>query len=385
MKHICLLGATGSIGSQVLDIIANNLDKYRLIAFAFGENTAKATQIIKEFKPEMVACQHQGDMENLSKIFPHISFFYGENGRDEVVKYGVDNPIVINALVGSVGLLSTIRTIDYGRDILLANKESLVMAGEIIMKKAKEKGVRVIPIDSEHVAISQILAGKNISEIKRIILTSSGGALLNKTRQELEAVTIEEALKHPNWSMGAKITIDSATMMNKGFEIIEAYHLFNLSLAQIEAIIHPESLIHSLVEFNDGSLLAQMGPRDMRLSINYAINYPNHQYLNIIKPLTLNNLNLSFKTLDEARFPCVSYAKWALTKGGLYPTILNGANEALVNLFLKGKIKFNQIDEKLGEILVDKELSSLAKLPLTIENIIKVDQMVKNRINQQEV
>lgn len=386
MKDICLLGATGSIGSQVLDIIASNPNHYRLVAFAYGQNTKKAIEIIEVFKPKLVACKEKTDMDKLKTIFPYLDLAYGEEGRKKVVEFESANPVIINALVGSVGLLSTVNTINYGRDVLLANKESLVMAGDIIMNLAKEKGVSIIPIDSEHVALAQILAGKELSEVKNLILTASGGSLYHKKISELKDITLEEALRHPNWSMGAKITIDSATMMNKGFEIIEAHHLFGFEVEQIKVIIHPESIVHSLVEFIDGSMIAQMAKCDMRLSINYALNYPHHQHLNIIEPLSLNNLNLHFIALDEERFPCVKYAKWALSKGGFYPAILNSANEALVDLFLKGEISFNQIDVRLGKILDNSNIIELFDmLPVTIDNIIKVDQMVKNKIYQREV
>lgn len=378
MKNICLLGATGSIGQSTLDIIKANPDKYCLKAFSFCHNINKAKEIIKDFSPLFVSSPVEKHIEELKKEFPNIVFSVNIN---DVAEYPCDNPCVINALVASAGLIPTLKTIEAGRDVLLANKESLVMAGELVMKKAKEKNVRIIPIDSEHSAIFQLLNSHNQKDINKIIITASGGALYNKTLDELKKVTVEEALKHPNWKMGAKITIDSATMVNKAFEVIEAYHLFNLRVDQIDTIIHPESIIHSMVEFNDYSIFAQMGVSDMRIPIQYALNYPNHVDNLVSKPLDLTNLTLHFKPMDKKRFEIMDKVFEVVQKGKFYPVVFNASNEVLVNQFLNGKITFDKIVEGIiNEINNTFEL--YGDLPYTLENILEVDRLVKERLSK---
>ncbi len=378
MKNICLLGATGSIGQSTLDIIKANPNKYCLKAFSFCHNINKAKEIIKEFSPSFVSSPIEKHIEELRKEFPNISFSININ---DVAEYLCDNSCVINALVGSAGLIPTIKTIEAGRDVLLANKESLVMAGELVMTKAKEKNVRIIPIDSEHSAIFQLLNEQNKKDINKIIITASGGALFNKTLEELKDVTPDVALNHPTWKMGAKITIDSATMVNKAFEVIEAYHLFNLGINQIDTIIHPESIIHSMVEFNDYSIFAQMGVSDMRIPIQYALNYPKHIDNLVSKPLDLTNLTLHFKPIDKERFEIMDKVFEVLQKGKFYPVVFNASNEALVGLFLNGKITFDKIVEGIiNEINNTFEL--YGDLPYTLENILKVDKLVKDRLSK---
>ncbi len=378
MKNICLLGATGSIGQSTLDIIKANPHKYCLKAFSFCHNINKAKEIIKEFSPSFVSSPIEEHIGELKKEFPDKLF---SNNINDVAEYPCDNPCVINALVGSAGLIPTIKTIEAGRDVLLANKESLVMAGELVMKKAKEKNVQVIPIDSEHSAIFQLLNEQNKKDIKKIIITASGGALFNKTLDELKDVSKEIALNHPTWKMGAKITIDSATMVNKAFEVIEAYHLFNLGINQIDTIIHPESIIHSMVEFNDYSIFAQMGVSDMRIPIQYALNYPKHIDNLVSKPLDLTNLTLHFKPMDKERFEIMNKVFEVLQKGKFYPVVFNASNEALVNLFLNGKITFDKIVKGIiNEINNTFEL--YGDLPYTLENILEVDRLVKERLSK---
>ena len=376
MKNICLLGATGSIGQSTLDIIKANPDKYCLKAFSFCHNINKAKEIIKEYHPVLVSTPIVEHIDALKKEFPNLVYSLDIN---EVAVYDCENPVVINALVASAGLIPTIKTIEAGRDVLLANKESLVMAGEIVMKKAKDMNVKVIPIDSEHSAIFQLLNDQNKKDLNKIIITASGGALYNKTIDELKDVTKEIALNHPTWKMGAKITIDSATMVNKAFEVIEAYHLFNLKVNQIDTIIHPESIIHSMVEFNDYSIFAQMGVSDMRIPIQYAINYPNHVDNLVSKPLNLSDLTLHFKPMDKNRFRIMDIVYTVLEKGKFYPVVFNASNEVLVDLFLKEKITFDKIvDGIIEEIKKTEEL--YGDLPYTLENILKVDEDVKKRL-----
>ncbi|MBQ8292596.1 MAG: 1-deoxy-D-xylulose-5-phosphate reductoisomerase [Bacilli bacterium] len=377
MKNICLLGATGSIGKSTLDIIRANPQKYCLKAFSFYNNIEEAKKIIKEFSPLLVSTPKKEHLEVLKNEFPNIIFSLDIN---DVARFKVSSPCVINALVGSAGLVPTIEAIKAGRDVLLANKETLVMAGELVMRLAKDKGVNIIPIDSEHSAIFQILNDNNRKEVKRVIITASGGALYHKTLDELKDVTVEDALKHPTWQMGAKITIDSATMVNKAFEVIEAYHLFNLKLDQISTIIHPESIVHSMVEFNDHSIFAQMGVSDMRIPIQYALNYPHHidnqvsQELDFTKPFELH-----FKPMDKTRFKILALVGKVISLGKFYPVVFNASNEKLVSLFLEGKITFDKIVTRIEEE-INKTEELYGHLTYNLENILKVDELVKTSI-----
>lgn len=387
MKNICLLGATGSIGLQVLEVIESmssedNFDlKFNLVSLAFGEQVESAKKIIEKFHPAFVSAKNEHDAAYLQKLYPDVEFGYGETGLIQAAIYKAENPLVINSLVGSVGLLPTIKAIECGRNVLLANKETYVMAGEIVSTLAKKHQVEIIPIDSEHSAIFQILIGNNKQDVNRIILSASGGPFRNKTRQELKNVTINEALNHPNWKMGSKITIDSATMMNKGFEVIEAKYLFDLNLDQIDCIIHPQSIVHSMVEFKDHSQFAQMGVSDMRLPIQFALTHPNHFRATLVKPLRLEEVGkLEFYPLDEERFPLVKVAKEVIKKGGFYPTILNASNEMAVNLFLKGKIPFTEIEEIIFEEL--NQGPSISKNEITIQDILAVDKQIKIKLDR---
>lgn len=383
MINVCLLGATGSIGTQVLDIIREQ-KQYNLVAFSFGSNLEKAVAIIEEFHPEMVCARYFEDRDALSHQFPNLTLTEGNYGLQEVARWGSGETIVINALVGSVGLMPTLGAIASKRNVLLANKESLVIGGELVMSEANKQGVKIIPIDSEHSAIYQLLQGQQTNEIKNLILTASGGSLRDKTRDELDEVTLAEVLKHPNWQMGPKITVDSATMMNKGFEVIEAYYLFKMPLQKIMVVIHPESTIHSMVEFNDHSIFAQMATSDMRLPIAYAINAPKHLEYDIIKPLDFSKpFALNFKPLDNNRYPLVQFAKDILIKGGIYPTIMNAANEAAVGLFLEGKLAFNQIENIIMTSTTNEMFIKAYQEPLTADKIILIDELVKKTIINQ--
>ncbi len=376
MKNICLLGATGSIGQSTLDIIKANPNEYCLTAFSFNQNLDKARQIIDEFHPNIVASPVIEHIETLKKEYPTLKI---SNNINDVAEYECTNPYVINALVGSAGLMPTIKAIQANRNVLLANKESLVMAGEIVMEEAKKHNVSIIPIDSEHSAIFQ-LVGLKPQEINKIIITASGGSLYNKTLDELKDVSVEEALKHPTWNMGAKITIDSATMVNKAFEMIEAYHLFDLKLDQITTIIHPESIIHSMVEFNDYSIFAQMGVSDMRIPIQFALNYPHHINNNVTKALDFEKLNtLHFNKMDEERFKIITIAKDVIKKGKFYPVVFNASNEKLVQMFLNKKITIDQIVTRI-EQEINKTEELYGHLTYNLENILKVDELVKNNI-----
>lgn len=381
MIELCLLGATGSIGGQVLDLIREKRDYYRLAAFSFGHNINKALDIIEEFEPDLVCAVEELDAKRIKEVFPKVEVTFGNKGLQQVATYNCLCPKVINALVGSVGLTPTLSAIEVGRDVFLANKETLVIGGEIVMAKAKEMGVKIVPIDSEHSAIFQLLNGNNIEDVRRIIITASGGAFRDKTRAELENVTKEDALNHPNWSMGAKITIDSATMMNKGFELIEAHYLFDLPMDKISYIMHRESIIHSFVEFLDGSMFAQMATSDMRLPIKYALEYPNHSYTEMVERLDLLKVgSLHFDELSLERFPMLGYAIDAIKRGNIYPTILNAANEVAVGLFLEERISFLDIEKIVKEALDNPIYEKFTTGELTLPKIMSVDELVRIQI-----
>ena len=381
MIELCLLGATGSIGCQVLDLIREKRDKYRLAAFSFGHNINKALEIVEEFEPDLVCAIEELDADRIKEKFPKVNVTFGNKGLQQVATYDCLCPKVINALVGAVGLTPTLSAIEVGRDVYLANKETLVIGGEIVMAKAKEMGVKIVPIDSEHSAIFQLLNGNNIDDVKRIIITASGGSFRDKSRDELVDVTKADALNHPNWNMGAKITIDSATMMNKGFELIEAHYLFDLPMDKIGYIMHKESIIHSLVEFLDGSVFAQMATSDMRLPIKYALEYPSHSYTELVEPLDLVKVGtLHFEELSTTRFPMLGYAIDAINRGNIYPTILNAANEVAVGLFLEDKIKFLDIEKIVKEALDNPIYEKFTSGDLTIPKIMSVDELVRIQI-----
>ena len=376
MKELILLGASGSIGTQTLDIVREFNDKFQVLGLSVGSDLEKAKKIIEEFKPKMVVTKTLKDLNELKGLFKDVKFDYGDNGLINLATFEKENLNVtlVVALVGTVGLLPTIEAIKIKRNIALANKETLVIAGEIVMNLARENNVTIFPIDSEHSAIYQGLVGENHNDIKKLIITASGGSLREYSREALAKVTKEEALAHPNWKMGAKITIDSATMMNKGFEVIEAHHLFNVGYDKIETIIHKESIIHSIVEFNDSQMKAQMANSDMRMPILYALSYPHRlEYKN---ELNLVGKNLTFEQMDFDRFPCLKMAYEAAIKGNIYPTVLNASNDCAVRLFLEDKISFLMIEEIIKEAL--SEATSVSELSLEV--ILETEKNVREKI-----
>ncbi|MED3624229.1 1-deoxy-D-xylulose-5-phosphate reductoisomerase [Neobacillus thermocopriae] len=351
MKRISLLGASGSIGTQTIDIIREHPSEFQLTAFSVGKNIPYARKIINEFQPELVCVQDQQDYYTLKTEFPHIKCTYGEEGLIETAVYDKSD-ILVNAVIGSVGLNPTLQAIECGKTIAIANKETLVTAGHLIIEAAKRNQVVLLPVDSEHSAIFQALQGEKEKNIEKLILTASGGSFRDKSRNELENVTVEEALNHPNWSMGAKITIDSATMMNKGLEVIEAHWLFQMPFEKIEVLLHKESIIHSMVEFHDSSIIAQLGTPDMRVPIQYALTYPDRIPLPSANRLNLASVGkLHFQEMDFERFRCLQFAYTAGKIGGTMPTVLNAANEAAVAAFLEGKIRFLQIEDLIEKAL----------------------------------
>lgn len=378
MVELIILGSCGSIGLQTLDIVREFKDKFSVLGISVGSNLEKAKEVIKEFKPQIVVARSKEDKEILETEFDNIKFLFGDEGLVLLATYAKENKNIklVNALVGTVGLLPTIEAIKIGRNIALANKETLVIAGEIVMKLAKEHNVTIFPIDSEHSAIYQALVGENIKDIKKIIITASGGSLRDYGREELVNVTKEKVLAHPNWNMGNKITVDSATMMNKGFEVIEAHHLFGVEYDKIETVIHKESIIHSIVEYNDSSMKAQMANSDMRMPILYALSYPERfQYNN---SLNLIGLNLSFNKMDYNRYPCLKMALDAAKKGNIYPTVLNASNDCAVKLFLEDKINFLMIEEIVKEALENAKEVEI----LDLDTILNVEKQVKENILQ---
>lgn len=349
MKKILLLGASGSIGKQSIDIIRQHKDRLCLKGVSVGNNTAYLKELLAEFDLEFVySIKKDAD---LISTYPSVRFYFGEDGLEEIVKEE-NYDLLENALVGFIGFMPTLIAIKNKKDIALANKETLVAGGDIIKAAIKEYGVNLLPIDSEHSAILQCLRGHNKKDIKRLIITASGGAFRDKNRSELNNVTLEDALKHPTWSMGSKITIDSATMMNKGFEIMEAHYLFDIPYEKIDPIIHPESIIHSMIEFNDGTIMAQMSFPDMRLPIRYALLYPNNEADGFVKRLDLSEaLSLNFKPVDYNRYPLLKIAKDIGAYGGNFGALLIGANDEAVDMFLKKRIKFVEIEQYIIKTL----------------------------------
>lgn len=365
MRHLYIAGACGSIGTQTLDIVRENPDEFKVIGMSVGRNKELSLKLIEEFRPEIV-CFRENYSYDLSYNPIIVS---GDSGLIELASYTkYEDEVFVNALVGMSGLMPTISAIKARKTIALANKETLVAGGDIVNEMVKKYNVSLVPIDSEHSAILQCLAGEEHKEIKRLIITASGGSFRDKTREELIGVKKEQALKHPNWSMGAKITIDSATMMNKGFEVIEAHHLFNVPYEKIDTILHPQSIVHSMVEFKDGTIKAELGSADMHTPISYALRYPHHE-IEESKTLDLIGLNLEFKELSKKRFPCLEYAYYAAKMGGVYPAVLNAANEAAVYLFLNEKIEFLEIEKIIYNEITNKKYKDI---PYTLENVVSL-------------
>ena len=375
MKGVYIVGASGSIGTQTLDVIREYHNEFKVVGLSLGRDLIKAKQIIEEFKPEIICLREKKELDLSYK--PII--VYGDEGLLKIASYHkFDKEVFVNALVGISGLMPTVVAINSKKDIALANKETLVVAGDIIKSLIKDKGVQLTPIDSEHSAILECLQGENKKDVKRLIITASGGSFRDKTREELIDVTKEMALAHPNWSMGSKITIDSATMMNKGFEVIEAHHLFDIPYNKIDTILHKESIVHSMVEYDDGVIKAAIGSADMHTPIAYALRYPKHEHITN-KPLNLIGLNLHFEELSMDRYPCLEYAYFAVSRGGVYPAVLNAANEAAVWLFLNDKIKFLDIEKIIYDEIHNDKYESY---DYSLDTIIKISNQIMNSIKE---
>lgn len=347
MKNIALLGATGSIGLQSVDVIMHHQDEFCLMAMSVGHQIDKLREILNQIDCPYVCVIEEADCKQLAQEYPHTHFYFGDEGLMKIATLE-EVDIVLNGISGFAGLKPTVAAIQAKKDIALANKETLVVAGALVTRLVKENGVKLLPVDSEHSAIFQCLHKENHRDIQRLIITASGGAFRDKTREELAHVKKEDALKHPNWSMGANITIDSASMFNKGLEVIEAKWLFDLDFDQIDVIMHPESVIHSMVEFKDTAVMAQLGSPDMRLPIQYALTYPNREPLIGGVRLDFEKMSqLTFRKLDFERFPALKIAYAVGRAQQTYPAVLNGAKEMATALFLKDQIPFLEIENSV--------------------------------------
>lgn len=353
MKRLAILGSTGSIGVTTLDLVARFPDRFGIVALAAGKNMARLAEQMRRFRPALVAVADEAAARELRRLIPEYRGDVGCGPKGLVdVATAAGCELVISALVGAVGLLPTLRAIAAGKHVALANKEVLVVAGELVTRAAREARVNLFPLDSEHNAIFQALRGHQRDEVRRIILTASGGPFLRRSLDELQAVTRDDALRHPTWKMGEKITIDSATLMNKGLEVIEAHWLFGLRPEQIDVVIHPQSIVHSMVEYIDGSVLAQMGIPDMTIPISYILGHPHRLPLDHLPALDLPAaVPLQFAAPDVTRFPCLAFAYEALRAGGTVPAVLNASNEVAVEAFLRGAVGFLEIPAILRRVL----------------------------------
>ncbi len=378
-RGIAILGSTGSIGTQALDVIRDHSDKFSVEVLSAQNNLELLINQAIEFTPNTVVIgneDHYNDLSDALSDLP-IKVFCGEDALSQVVEMdSID--MVLTAMVGFAGLVPTIKAIEAGKNIALANKETMVVAGELIMELAREKGVAIIPVDSEHSAIFQSLTGESLHTIEKIILTASGGPFLNMSAGDLKHVTLQDALKHPNWCMGPKITVDSASLMNKGLEVIEAKWLFNLKPSQIDVVVHPQSVIHSMVQFIDGSVKAQMGPPDMKLPIQYALGFPERLSSGFKRLSFIEYPNLTFQAPDTKIFRNLAISFEALEKGGNWPCIMNAANETAVDAFLKEKIGFLEIPEVIEQTLA----KSLHIQKPDLDDLIESDMMGR-KISQQ--
>ena len=381
MKAITLLGSTGSIGTQTLDIVSQYPEQFRIVGLAAGRNGAMLAQQIRQFRPQIAAIC---DPEQLSVVQEAIAsldyqpiLLAGEDGITEVARYG-DSEVVVTGIVGCAGLMPTIAAIQAGKDIALANKETLIAGGPVVLPLVKQHNVKLLPADSEHSAIFQCLQGVPEGGLRRILLTASGGSFRDLPVEKLASVTVADALKHPNWTMGRKITIDSATLMNKGLEVIEAHYLFGVDYDHIEIVIHPQSIIHSLIELQDTSVLAQLGLPDMRLPLLYALSYPERIATDWQRLDLLKCGDLTFRAPDHHKYPCMQLAYAAGRAGGSMPAVLNAANEQAVDLFLREQIGFLDIP-RLIEQVCDRHQSQNHSEP-SLDDIIAADQWAREAV-----
>lgn len=379
MKNIALFGSTGSIGTSSLKVI-DNYNKFNLKILVFGKNIELAKKQVENFKPEYIGCIDKKNADFLMENYDFIKkTFYGEGIYD--LAKDIKSDVFISAISGSDGLISSLNALNSTKRIALANKETMVMAGSLFNQTAKNNNVEVIPVDSEHNAIFQCIKGEKKNSIKKILLTGSGGPFRELSKRKFDKITPKMALNHPNWSMGKKITIDSATLVNKGLELIEAVHLFKIKESKVEIVIHPQSIIHSMVKFIDNSIKAELSTPDMKLPIQYALNYPERKS-EVIKDINLYEIgSLNFERVDNERFPSVDMAREAISKGGYLPLIYNRVNEESVYAFLDKKIKFNDIFVNIKNYL--KKYNNLSKETVTKKGILEIDKKIKEEINKE--
>lgn len=370
MKNIAIFGSTGSIGESTLNVIRENPDLFNVVTLVAGKNIEKLIDQINEFKPRNVYIISKENADRIKKLYKNINVYYGKEGMEEISNL-IDFDISVSALVGISGLRPTYNMIKHGKTVALANKEVLVAGGELIMKTAKENNSILLTVDSEHSAIMQCLNGEKNNEIDKILLTASGGPFFDK--EISDDITVEEALNHPTWNMGKKVTIDSSTMMNKGFEIIEAKWLFDVEPRQIQVVVHRKSLVHSMVQFKDGTIMANIGPKSMQIPIAYALNFPNRLPNNIEKLDLFEVVDLKFEKPDLNKFKCLKLAYDAIEKGHSYQVVLNAANEVLVAAFLDRKVKYTDIPNGIEKMMNKYEKRELN----TVDEILKFDREVK--------
>lgn len=375
-KKISILGSTGSIGTQAIEVISKMPDVFEVVSLCAGDNIEKIREQIRYIRPKNVCVKSQANAQILKQEYKDLNILYGDSGLEEICT-DKENEMILVSVSGKVGLKPTLRAIESGIDIALANKETLVMAGDIVMRRAGEKNVKILPVDSEHSAIHQCI--KNAEDVQRLIITASGGPFRNKTIDDIKKATVEETLHHPKWNMGKKITIDSATLMNKGLEVIEAHHLFNMDYENIKVVVHPQSIVHSAVEYYDGSVIAQLGFPSMHIPIQYALSYPKR--LKGIKTDSFDFVKaarLDFEEPDLEKFPCLKLAYEAGKAGGTYTVCLNAANEEAVFAFLNGQISLWRIYEITKEMLENhKNISSP-----DIETIIEQDKITREKVRK---
>lgn len=354
-QRLSILGSTGSIGVSTLDLCRTHPDRFEVVALCAGRNLTKLKEQIAEFSPKLVSVSSEEDAQTLrGQIEASTQVLSGDEGAVAVATLP-ECDLVVSAIVGAAGLLPTLKAIEAGKPLALANKESMIIAGEILSEAARKSGVPIIPVDSEHSAIFQCLNGEHREDISKLILTASGGPFFKKPKEEFASITREQALKHPNWDMGAKITIDSATMMNKGLEVIEAHYLFDLPVSKIDVVVHPQSIVHSMVEFVDSSVMAQMGEPDMRVPIAYALSYPRRIPTDVKKLDLPEHEKLDFFPPDLEKFPCLKLAFDVAASGGSHVAVLNAANEVAVDAFLNDRVAFVEIPQIVDHCLQNHE------------------------------
>ena len=377
MRHLSILGSTGSIGQNTLEIISAHPDKFRVVALAARNSVELLEKQVHKYRPEVVAVFHEDAAQEMQKLGLPVKVLTGMDGLVEAATLA-EADMVVSAIVGSDGLLPTYAAITAGKDIALATKEALVMAGQIVMSEAAARGVRILPVDSEHSSVFQCINGRNMDEVEKVILTASGGPFLGKSREELSNVTPSAALRHPTWTMGRKISIDSATLMNKGLEVIEAFWLFDLPLEKIDVILHPQSIIHSMVKFVDGSVIAHMSMPDMKGPISYALSYP-ERFENVVEALDLAKIGaLTFQAPDMDKYASLNLTYCALRTGGTMPCVLNAANEVAVEAFLDEKIPFTEITNIIDRTMADHTVSEAR----SIEEVIGASEWAKQRAGE---